>query len=397
MWIISSPSRLFPDRKRVRRCPGAFTLIELLVSVTILAVIVLLFAQVIGATTSTIHNSGSGMSMDQTASTALDRIDNLMRTMVTAGNGTLVVVKNNTGGTGTIASDGLAAIANERVRNRSADSNSNYTNINVTTPTNIRLGAFGFCVMPPASASGAATTPILHWGDGTISFNVPGTATTTTTAPYLQSQPAQALMIAAADVAAQVAGGAAPPSPMLQFSPVNPAILRFEVCCLLSDGTIASGIQGSRGLPLTLLNGWNGTTLLPRNRYFVTGEALATPPAHFDSPSFPLAFSPTESDAAPDTTSNGQNVYVRAVVVGLAVLDPSVQKILSTNQLQALTGAAVLAKADGQTPLDTWDITSTTSTAATTNRTNLGPGGTYKFPPPVLQNIRFYQRYYYVN
>ena len=85
------------------------------------------------------------MSTDQAASIALDRVGNLLRTMVMSGDGTLVVIKNTSGGT--IASDGLAVIANERVRNRSAASNSNYSNINVTTPTNIRLGAFGYCVM----------------------------------------------------------------------------------------------------------------------------------------------------------------------------------------------------------------------------------------------------------
>ena len=393
MWTTSLLSRHIPGNRRELHS-SAFTLVELLVSMTILVLIVVLFAQVIGATTSSIRNSGSGMIMDQTASTALDRIGGIIRNMVTSGNGTLVVVKN-TGAA--IASDGLAAIANERVRNRPAVSNSSYTNINVTTPTNIRLGAFGFCVMPLASTSGGTTAPMLHMGDGTIAFNTSGGTSGNSTAAYLQTQPAQALMSAAADVYAQVSNGAPATPPMLEFAPVNPGILRFEVCCLLSDGTIASGLQGGSGVPLTLLNGWSGTTLLPRNKYFVTGEALATPAVHFESPEFPLAFNPIDTDAAPDTNSNFQNVYVRAVIVGIAVLDPNVQKILTTAQVNALTGATVLAKADGRTPLDTWDISSPTSTTAAANRTNLGPGGSAKFPNAVLQNIRFYQRYYYVN
>ena len=168
----------------------------------------------------------------------------------------------------------------------------------------------------------------------------------------------------------------------------TPASFASRFCCLLSDGTIASGIQGSKGVTLTLLNGWSGTTLLPRNRYFVTGEALTNPTVHFDPPAeFPLAFNAMDSDTAPITPSiapghdsNGQNVFVRAVVVGIAVLDPEVQKLLSASQLQALTGSAVLAKADGQTPIDAWDITSTTSVTATTNRTNLGPNGPQQIP-----------------
>ena len=192
-------------------------------------------------------------------------------------------------------------------------------------------------------------------------------------------------------------------TPMLQFSPVDATIFRMELSFLLSDGTIVSG-AGRTLTPLSTFSSTPTAVCLPRNKNFVTGEAFASPPAKFDATQysyysqFPLAFNSTDSDAAPDTTSNGRNVYVRAIIVGLASLDAGTQGRLSALQLNALSGSQVLAKvADGQTPLDAWDISSTTSTTAATNRTNLGPTGSLKFPATVLQNIRFYQRYFYVN
>ena len=390
MWKTRSSSPPSLPRSNCALRAAAFTLVELLVAVTVLALIVVLFAQVIAGTSASIQGSSNGMSLDQAGAIALDKIGNTLRSMVTTGSGTLVVIKNAGGTTGN-ASDGLAMIANQRVRNRSGGT---YPNINVTASTNIRMGAFGYCVVNTIT-SNSASAPVLNWGDGTIYFPPPtGTASSTSDVP---GDPSLALQNAATDVANEIAGSTSAATPMLQFSPLNPSILRFEVCCLLSDGTIASGITGSNGKPLTLLSGYSGNTLLPRNKYFVTGEALATPAVSFQSPQYPLAFNTSDSDVAPDTTSNSQNVYVRAIIVGIASLDTNTQKLLSSSQVQALSGSAVFAKADGQTPLATWDISSTTSATATANRTKLSPSGPSQFPAAVLRNIHLYQRYYYVN
>jgi prepilin-type N-terminal cleavage/methylation domain-containing protein len=402
MWKTPSPSRPSPlCSSRPLRAAG-FTLVELLVAMTVLVLIVVLFAQVIASTSASIVGSSNGMDMDQAASIALDRIGNTIRNMVTSGSGTLVVIKNLGNSGSTIASDGLVMLANQRVRNRPTNglNGSTYYDVNVTTPTNVRMGAFGYLVMNTlVSGSSSTTAPMLNWGDGTIAYAMQSGTPPPSPAPiqYMQANPAQALLSAAMDISNQMASSALITPTMLQFSPVSPTILRFEVCCLLSDGTIASGIQGSNGKPLALLNGWSGTTLLPRNKYFVTGEAFTTPPVSFASPEFPLAFNTLDSDTAPDTTSNGQNVYVQAIIVGIASLDTNTQKLLASSQVQVLTGPSVLAKADGQTPLATWDISSPTSQTAVTNRSNLSATGPNHFPAAVLQNIRFSQRYYYVN
>ena len=362
---MSKPPFLYlPPACDRRRLHAAFTLVELLVSMVVVVLIVVMYAQIIGGASTSIRRSSKGMDSDQAALVTLDRIGTSIKGMVSSGSATLVVIKNASATNN--ASDGLAMVTNGRVRSRVAKTASS---IDVSDSSNIRFGARGFCIMGTANpdASTNPLTPVLNWGDGTTTF-VPPSGTTA----YVAGTPLQALSGAVSDVTNQINGNVIT-SPTLEFTPVSPSIFRFEVCFLLSDGSIASGYgPNGKPLPLTSFSGQQGTTLLPRNKNFVAGEAFANPPAQFAVPAYPLAFNAQDSDAAPNADSGGVNIYVRAVIVGVVSLDVATQKLLTSDQINTLARADVLAKADAQTPLDAWNITGTTAAAIAT-RNKLSP------------------------
>lgn len=354
---------------------GGFTLVEVLVSMAVLVLIIGMLAQVVGNATTTIQRSNKSMDSNQSAAVALDRIGDSIAGMVKSGEATLVAIKNPSG------NDGLAMITNGRVRSRTGAAN-----VSVDSFTNIRQGARGFCVINapnpdlllPSGGGNYPSTAMLHWGDATISWNAPDTTN-------VQSNPTAALWQAATDVQSQA-------SNMLQFSPLSRSIFRFEIAFLLSDGTVVSGSTG--GTNLALIGAYTSTGVaqapLPRNRYFIRNEAFANPPKSFDAPMYPLALDPADSDAAPTANSGGENVFVRAVIVGIATLDPNSLRILSDAQRTQLARTDTLGKVENNAmPIDKWDISSGTSTTYTTLRGSA-------FPPTVLQNIRFTQRSFYV-
>lgn len=350
---------------------SAFTLVELLVSMTVLVLIIGLLAQLVDHTSLSIMRSTKGMDNVQLSTLALDRIGSSFAGMITSGAGTLVAYKN-TGG-----SDGLAMITNSRVRSRAGGTG---TNINVDSFTDIRMGARGFCVINTADPS--PSIPMLSWGDGTIVWSK------TNNAASVQGDPTQALLQATKDVMYQTSGSGQAGN-MLNFSPLSRGIFRFELAFLLSDGTTVSG--SGANLPILPDLTSAAAAPLPRNKYFVAGEVFATPPATFPAAAYPLAFSAANSDAAPRNGSNGQNVYVRAVIVGIASLDAATQKILSSSQLTQLAATQTFPKiTDGKTPAQAWNVSDQNGPTYP----KLAPPS---FPLPVLQNIRITQRYYYVN
>ncbi len=345
---------------------------------TVLILIVGMLAQVVQNTTTSIQRSTKGMDTNQMATTALDRIGSSVANMVAYGQGTLVAVKNGGG------SDGLAMITNGRVRSRTS-----VGSISVNDSSNVRMGARGYCVIPVTDpdlmvAGGThPLVPMLNWGDGTVDWD--GKATTS-----VQGDPLQALSLGVADVVKIMGGGTTSDAKMLQFDPLSRSIFRLEVSFLLSNGTLVS------------------TTTPPLNKHFVSvaaGGDAPTAPVTWDPTSgnnisqFPLAFKAADVHVAPVSSTPGPTplptpVFVRAVVVGIASLDNATLKILSANQLTKLGDISVLAKAtDGQTPLQAWDI----SNNYTTTYQNLSSSGGYGYPLPVIQNIRFSQRYFYVN
>ena len=355
-----------------------FTLVELLVSMAVLVLIIGLLARLVDSTSLSILGSTKGMDNNQLSTVALDRIGNSIAGMVTSGAATLVAYKNPEG------SDGLAMLSNNRVRSRTGGD----ANINVNSFTSIRMGARGFGVLtlPDLEMSSSPTIPMLCWGDGTVTWQ---TGNGGASVKGEQADPSKALSLAAHDLVTPPTGNSTAGS-MLNFTPLSRSIFRFELAFLLSDGTTVSG-SGADLPHLASLSG-GGSAPLPRNKYFVPGEELAgTPPATFPSRAYPLALNAVTSDVAANNNSNGLNVYVRAVIVGIVSIDATTQKILTGVQMTQLADLKIFGKSeDGKTPTQKWNLAD--------------PGGeSYpkiaapNFPAAVLKNVRATQRYYYVN
>lgn len=357
---------------------AGFTLVEVLVAMTVLLLIIAMLAQVVQNATSSIQRSTKGMDNNQLATIALDRIGNSIAGMITSGQGTLVAVKNSVG------SDGLAMITNGRVRSRTSVSS-----ISVSDFSNIRSGARGYCVITAADPDLSAmsngahpSVPMLNWGDGTVDWDISQTST------YVQADPLQALSLGLADMVKMMSGGTVSDAKMLQFDPLSRSIFRFEICFLLSDGSLLS------------------TSNPPLNKHLISNGTAPIAPVTLNPTAsgsltlLPLAFNTQDSNYIPITVSNSSPpvtippLYVRAVIVGIASLDSATMKILTGDQLTKLGDISILAKTtDKQTPLQAWDMSDSTKTTYQ----NVSPSGSSKFPLPVLQNIRFTQRYFYVN
>ena len=114
---------------------------------------------------------------------------------------------------------------------------------------------------------------------------------------------------------------------------------------------------------------------------------VSVPPSDLN---FPSQAGHTNALALTKSTSADTNKrYVKALIVAIAGLDSKTQGLLSAAQLTSL--ANVLPNpTNGQTPLQAWDFT---SPGATDLRTKLAAPN---FPPPILNSLRVYQRYYYL-
>ena len=71
---------------------------------------------------------------------------------------------------------------------------------------------------------------------------------------------------------------------------------------------------------------------------------------------------------------------VRAITIGIAVLDSGTQRIISATQLSNLV-QAIPEPVAGQKPLDAWSVSNSAIQSALAG-----------LPAPVQQNIRFYQQ-----
>ena len=332
-----------------------------MVAIAILAIILVVLTEIAGETSLTIQKTSRSMETSELCLAALDHIESDFSGMVTTGTATMVVVKNSVG-----VNDGLALISNVRVRSRTGAS------ISVSGSSDIRMGVIGYCVAntTDADVSGSPKVPMLNWGNGTVTW-LAGQAPN---GQYVNSAPLNlpgslggsntALSGAVADISAVVSSnGTPPPTPnMLQFQSLSKGIFRLEICFLLSDGTLVS------------------VSAPPLNKNFLS--TASPPPAVTFNPAqniYALAFKSNDS--------NNATTYVRALIIGVAGIDSMTQKTLTASQLASLPNA--LAKTtDNQTPLQAWDI----SDSSKPTYTNLKA-----YPTQVLQNIRFFQRYFYVN
>jgi hypothetical protein len=314
------------------RRTNAFTMVEMLVSMAVLIMIMVLFVQILNHTLATTQTATKHMDIASQSRVVFNRLGADLAGMPAGNSATLVVVKDVGGNPA--GSDALVFVTRGRTRLRGD-----------VTNNAIRLGVRAYRVEAFADpALDSQPAPMLAWGDGTVTWNAPSSGTL-----QVSSDIAGALAAALADVIRQPATAA---GNMVQFQPLADGIFRFEVCFLLSDGTLVSAPPTS-----------------------VTFASLAS------SNVYPLALSPEDS-------ADPNRLYVKALVVGVVGLDAAGRRLAGVNGslLPQLAGVFPDPSAS-QTPLQVWDIN-------TTLRASLAPPN---YPPPVLRGIRAYQSYYYVN
>lgn len=318
----------------MKRPPDAFTLLEVMVSVTVLAVLLVLFAQILGQTSSTIRAVEKHVDIASTTRIAFDRLGADLFSMVTGNVATLVVVKNAGGSNAGSYSDALVFVAKGRTQLRSGISDSQ-----------IRCGIRAYRIEAFADPSlGSQLAPMLAWGDGTITWTAPGAGVA-----QAGSNIDQAMVAAIADVTGSSAAGN-----MVQFQPLADGVFRFEVCFLLNDGTLV--------------------TVPPTSQTFasLTGGNV-----------YPVALSAQDS-------ADPHQLYVRELVIGVVSLDAATRLIVGSNgSLLPQLADKFIDPAAGQSPMQAWNITTNASL-----RTSLSPPA---FPAPVLGAVQVYQRYYDLN
>lgn len=333
-----------PSRSRLNP-QGGFTLIEMLVSMAVLTLMIVLVSQLTSQANITINTSSRQMDAASDAGAALDRLGANLAGIVSAQGIAPVVYKNTpsapSGENSGTLNDGIAFICNARPRNRSSVQ---------TSPNNfIRMAMMGYRVRAfPDDLLGGTKVPKLSWGDGTVSFS---TATgSVQNAQYAKSGLQNAIITVAGDLTDGTDN-------MIKPEVLGQGIFRFELCFLLDDGTVASAP--------------------PRDNNF-----SATP---FTGDCYAVALSR-------DTSADPNKRYVKAIIAGIAVLDAKTRQLVGANGADLYKLADLLPDpaANNQTPLQAWEFLGTSGNA-TNLRNKLAA-----YPKPVLQNLRLYQRYYYL-
>ena len=337
--------------RRPRSQTRAFTLVELLVSISVLVLLVGMVSQMMSMTGRIINASGKQLDLEAQSRIVLDRIGNNISNMVMAQGVAPIVIKNTMDLPSGTSNDGFALLTNARPRDRSP----------TVATKDIRMAIMGFRVNYTADALlGGKSSPELNWGDGTITWP-------TQNAIQVKSDLVNATTAVVKDL--QTAGGT---QQMIHLQPIGPGIFRFEICFLLDDGTVVLDPprDSNYAVPLPGATGTN---------------------------TFAVAISKA-------TSSDANKRFVKAFIVGIAGLDSKTLAQLTEDQRKALPDtlsdpvqnaapSTGLPNGNYQTPLQAWDFTSSAQ-----NAKNLSDKLKNNSIPvtPVLNSLRLYQRYYYI-
>ncbi len=328
-------------------------MVELLVSITVLTLLIVLVSQITSQANKAISGAGRQMDTASDAGVALDRLGANLSGLTVAQGIAPVVYKNtpdSPSGKSGAFNDGIAFMCNSRTRERS---------VVQTSPNNfIRMAMVGYRVQSfPDDLLGGTNVPKLSWGDGTISYSKSdGTGNIQPVGNAASSNLQNAMLAVAGDLGD---GG----SSMIQPEALGQGIFRFELCFLLDDGTVVEKPPRDLNFPAA------SYPVLTGNSYAVA--------------------------VTRETSADVNKRYAKAIIVGMAALDAKTRQLVGTNGADVYKLADDLPdpSATNQTPLQAWDFTSNTP-AANSLRTKLSAPN---YPPPILQNLRIYQRYYYIS
>ena len=322
------------------RSPGGFTLLEMLVAMSVLALTLVLFSQIASHTMNATGLASRQIDVAAQARTAFDRIASDIGALQATNGLTLAVAKDKNG-----INDGIALMARSRVLKGTSGA------------PRFAVVSFkiGDSVDPAMGGTEGATVSMLHWGNGTQDWNVPYNS-------------ANSLVANLKTAAASLAGSAVPPPVLpsktfvMGYNPVAPNIFRFEISFLLDDGTIVNDAS--------LVNDQNFDKVTGAKGVEVNYLALSDKTAPLPLP----------------------NRYVKALIIGMAGISGDVRQLIGPAGVTSLIAAFPNPNPASLTPLQMWDINGGTPAAAA-QRGRLDPP---KFPKPVLNNVRVYQRYFYV-
>jgi type II secretory pathway pseudopilin PulG len=326
-------------RRGVRQVDG-FTLVELLVAIGVVTLLLVLFLQLLSATTTTITRSNKQLDASSFARIALDRFGNDWSGAILT-NGATALYYTSPGSSGNSA---LAFVTASRARGPTSSA-TGWT-------TDTRSAYVGYKVTPfSQSVPGSSTQqplPSLGRADGRFTFSTQAIGSKATYNLWdLFGTGNNRIPWDLSNVPPTT--GARTDEACMNWQLLVNGVFRLHISFVLDDGSVVQTPPGYRN-------------------FFVNGGSSA--------PCTPIAFSSTFS-------ADPNRRYVKGIIVGLAVLDEKTRNLayLSDNNfVSTINGQILRPTLDGETPELTW------------NR-NLA-SVTFQ---PARQNLRFFQRFFAVN
>ncbi len=348
--------------------PRGFTLLEMMVATSVLALLLVLFAQITNRTVDATQLANRQMDAAAQARIALGRLASNFNAMLCADGIAPIVYKDTGDAKGGAKNDALAFLTNARPRTRST-----------VATDELRAAVVGYRVRSMTDLLLRKDVPMLNWGDGTLTWSKKsGTNVETDLIATLQA--------AAVDLKNGSQNG-------VNFQALGQGLIRFEISFLLDNGSIV--------------------TKPPRDIRFSKDPVIGADPKMY---AVALRRSVSEGQLGLDSTDEKQGNanytapvatdqttwrYVKAFIVGVAGLSTEVRQLIPGDLAKladALPNPSLSTAASGSkaTPLEAWNFTSdapNNAAASKALRSTLSTG----FPPPVMRSLFTYQRYYYVN
>lgn len=325
------------NTSRSLRCSSAFTLVELLVSVAIVALLLVLFLQLLSGTTATLTRSNKQLDSSSLARIALDRFDNDWSGAILK-NGTTALYYSSSGTGGNSA---IAFVTTSRARGPTSSSGG--------WTTDTRSAYVGYKITPfSQSVPGSSTTQSIESlgrADGRFTFSTQSIAsgaaynlwdlfgTGNTRIPWdLSTVPPSS--------------GARTDERCMNWQVLVNGVFRLHISFVLDDGSIVQTPPAYRN-------------------FFVNGNS--------SSPCTAIAFSQS-------TSADPNSRYVKGLIVGIAVLDEKTRNLAyvsDNNFVATISGQILRPTQTGETPGSIWNAHLSSVTFS-----------------PARQNLRFHQRFY---
>lgn len=322
-------------RSRAASCgsPLAFTLLEMLVAMAVVALLLVLVFQILSGTTATVAASNKQLDTASIARIVLDRFGNDFSGMILTGGATALYYTEP----GDDGNSAIAFVANSRARGPTFQSN--------PWTTDTRAAFIGYRIRSVAQYIGSSSPalPCLNRGDARLTLSVQDMGNRATANLW------DVFGTGSPRIPNDLTADSASDQRVLDWQVVAASIFRMHMSFVLNDGTIVQTPPAYRN-------------------FFASGNSTGN--------CVPIAFSGT-------TSADANRRYVKALIVGIAGLDPATRNLAyrSDNSFWTTIGTQIRRPtSDSEVPAQIWNQ-------------NI-PGITFA---PARQNLRVYQRFYSVS